>query len=169
MEGNLIQKVLFSREEVKEILDSCGEFKKVSTNNNQSYQNLYRRPSSSLIYIAKENQLIRDILLSKLNFFNIKSISYAINVLYYPTGTVFNRHSDGLYRYKTLVVQLSESTDYEGGELIVENSTASKDIGNVIIFDSSKLHEVKKVTSGERYSMSIWISPEDISTKKTII
>ena len=49
------------------------------------------------------------------------------------------------------------SDDYEGGELEIENDTPmTKEAGNLIFFPSFISHQVKPVTSGERFSLSNW-------------
>lgn len=63
-------------------------------------------------------------------------------------------------RKLTMVAQLSEPEDYEGGALEVMPSnavlTANKSRGTVTMFPSYLLHRVTPVTSGERYSLTIW-------------
>jgi len=66
-------------------------------------------------------------------------------------------------------IQLSDSSDYEGGELKfytgkksiytnkAEGDTAKKDKGTIIFFPSHVLHEVTPVTKGTRYSLVSWI------------
>ena len=63
-------------------------------------------------------------------------------------------------RKLTIVVQLSESSCYEGG-LLQTNAdghvaTASQAIGSALILPSFVLHHVTPVTRGERYSMTLW-------------
>ena len=76
---------------------------------------------------------------------------------------------DGLeHRSLTLIVQLSDSKDYEGSDLIV-NKNASKEIRNLILFDSGLLHEVTELTKGKRNVLVSWITNKEISKKKTYI
>ena len=62
----------------------------------------------------------------------------------------------------SLSVQLSDPKDYKGGDLILhtsENKTVmSKEQGMLILFPSYTLHEVKKITKGERNSLVGWIT-----------
>jgi predicted 2-oxoglutarate/Fe(II)-dependent dioxygenase YbiX len=45
-----------------------------------------------------------------------------------------------------------------------------KGVGNLFIFNSSILHKVKPIISGERYSLVSWIALKEISNfKKTLI
>ena len=74
----------------------------------------------------------------------------------------FFKDSHGKVRKLSMSVQLND--DYEGGELQVARisrgeiqiDTMEKAKGTVIVFPSSLEHQVKKVTSGERYSLVAW-------------
>jgi len=81
-------------------------------------------------------------------------------------GGHFAWHSDigdGLLarqRKLTLVLQLSTSKSYEGGDLQVMPSAnvliANRDQGCVSIFPSFSLHQVTPVTKGIRHSLTVW-------------
>jgi len=62
----------------------------------------------------------------------------------------------------SVVIQLSDEDDYEGGELQFMTGknirSAPKNKGNVIIFPSFFLHRVTPVTKGVRKSLVIWVS-----------
>ncbi len=78
----------------------------------------------------------------------------------------FDWHSDigeGLLarqRKLTMVIQMSEPSDYTGGllELMPSNSVIAADQrrGAVTFFPSYMLHRVTPVTSGERFSLTTW-------------
>lgn len=78
----------------------------------------------------------------------------------------FDWHSDigaGQFAGKrklTIVVQLSDASDYEGGVLEVQPSTAlvsaQKNRGTATVFPSYLLHRVTPVSKGERYSLTVW-------------
>lgn len=63
-------------------------------------------------------------------------------------------------RKLSMSVQLSEASDYEGGELEFADSTAPapKEIGSLIVFPSYLPHRVHPVTRGVRKSMVSWIA-----------
>ena len=83
----------------------------------------------------------------------------------------YNWHEDitwcnqNMYHRKlSFSAQLSDSNDYEGGDLVFdlpEELTPAKDamrkLGTVIIFPSFLRHMVTPVTKGERHSMVSWI------------
>jgi len=66
------------------------------------------------------------------------------------------------YRKLSFSLQLSEDTDYEGGDLLYHlqetPATAIRKQGTINLFPSFTLHEVTPVTKGIRYSLVGWIS-----------
>ena len=70
-----------------------------------------------------------------------------------------NMQSDVPPRKLSMTVQLSDPSEYTGGELQLhdgEVQTAVNSRGHVIIFPSYVLHRVQPVTSGIRRSLVIW-------------
>jgi len=104
---------------------------------------------------------------SEFNFIwhNIKSklpeyqpVEYRI--LRYRTGGYMVRHHDGpnpkaSQTNSSLVIQLSDLSDYKGGDVIVGKSLYELSPGDGIIYNYGEAHEVKKVTSGNRYVLNI--------------
>jgi PKHD-type hydroxylase len=102
---------------------------------------------------------------------------YFIEPLQY---TVYNESNSGFYtthydcrtkpqiptdRKLSFTIQLSDPSEYDGGELVLytpKEYVARKDIGSIIVFDSSVLHEVKPVTRGTRISLVGWVSGPQI-------
>jgi PKHD-type hydroxylase len=64
-------------------------------------------------------------------------------------------------RKLSVVVQLSDPSEYEGGDLLLYTShdpiKINKQKGMVTMFPSYTLHEVTPVTKGERYSLVAWV------------
>lgn len=65
-------------------------------------------------------------------------------------------------RKLSIVLQLSDPTEYEGGQLLLyqnaqEPISIPKQKGMTIMFPSYTLHEVTPVTKGERYSLVAWV------------
>ncbi len=64
-------------------------------------------------------------------------------------------------RKLTMVVQLSEPSDYTGGALELQPDAnireSDRTRGSAVLFPSFVLHRVTPVTSGERYSLSTWV------------
>ena len=86
--------------------------------------------------------------------------------------TVYNSNDEGHYdwhvdmgpgkarRKLSLVCQLSDPSEYEGGELQINTGkvlVAEKEKGTVILFPSYLLHRVTPVTKGIRRSLVLWI------------
>jgi len=44
----------------------------------------------------------------------------------------------------------------KGGKLVVEKEIYDLDVGDVFVFDSSKLHSVTPIVKGERLSLNLW-------------
>ena len=82
-----------------------------------------------------------------------------------PSGN-YKKHIDrylGIFTRKlSLTIQLSDSSSYKGGDLLLYDSpnprSCPKEQGKLILFPSYVLHEVKPVTKGERYSLVAWIT-----------
>ena len=73
-----------------------------------------------------------------------------------------------------MVIQLSDETQYTGGELKVWKKdgtiiTASKHIGNTILFNSDLLHEATSITSGTRYIWITWLRFNHFKKPKQLI
>ena len=82
-----------------------------------------------------------------------------IRLTRYKVGDYIGNHQDvgDMERKLTIVIQLSDPKDYEGGELIVEGKKACDLQGAVLVHDPIKdWHEVKPVTKGTRYTVVIW-------------
>ena len=78
----------------------------------------------------------------------------------------YSKHVDNrvnaLVRKLSLSIQLTDSKEYEGGELYLYNSDKGelmdKTQGTLIMFPSYVLHEVMPVTKGERNSLVTWVT-----------
>jgi len=85
---------------------------------------------------------------------------------YKAPGGNYGKHVDSAYgitiRKLSITIQLSEPYKYEGGELCLYNTEKPiilpKKQGQVIMFPSYVLHEVKPVTKGERISLVVWLT-----------
>lgn len=73
----------------------------------------------------------------------------------------------GTIRKISLVAQLSDPEDYEGGDLLIESPASDQDPvvlsekafrpkGSVIVFPSFLRHKVSPVTRGKRHSLTTW-------------
>lgn len=82
-------------------------------------------------------------------------------------GDFYDYHLDidgsyGVQRKISIVVQLSDEKEYEGGELELKTSrnsyVADKSKGCILMFPSFCLHKVHPVTKGKRNSLVLWVS-----------
>lgn len=168
----MIQKVLFSKKETESIKNLAETYNKAEVYSNgeikvkESVRNSYKYPFN-------DNSVFKNIIVPKLADLGIVDIGYESMLLKYTKGHYFIRHQDRLStsgnRKKTLVIQLSSADDYDGGELKVLDETASKELGNVILFDAADFHEVKKIKSGTRYCFLAFLEQSDLVVKKNIL
>ena len=64
-------------------------------------------------------------------------------------------------RIVSLSVQLSEEDDYDGGELQIGLTNATKAQGSAIVFPSYQTHTVHPITRGTRISLVAWVIGAD--------
>ncbi len=111
---------------------------------------------------------------SYIDLTNIAEIQYAR----YETGNFFRKHNDTIYadghtkRVLTCSINLSEESEYYGGDLVVfdnkgnEISKLGKEIGSFIIFPATFFHEACVVESGTREAIVTWIHTDDNTFKR---
>jgi len=90
----------------------------------------------------------------------------------YGEGEKFDTHVDNAIRMKrgtdfrirsdlSATVFLNDPTDYDGGELVVEDTFGEHKVklaaGDMILYPASSLHHVTPVTRGERLCSFFWI------------
>ena len=112
----------------------------------------------------------------------ITKLGWEFIVQKYNVGFEFKPHIDDVLspdrktikriRHFTILIQLSELSEYDGGELWVndtEDIKVNQQIGNVSIFDQARLHWVTPITSGERWSCTIFLEEDSVTIKKKLI
>lgn len=89
----------------------------------------------------------------------------------YGAGEAFGAHVDGAMRFLpngqrmrtdlSCTLFFSEPTEYEGGELVIEEAFGARRIklpaGHMILYPATSVHRVTPVTSGERISSFFWL------------
>ena len=114
---------------------------------------------------------IRNLLESNINVKNSIFPAKIFNILFTRTGPgmFYGPHNDTPYlptgrRDLSFTLFLSEKKDYEGGELILYIPPERKQIklnpGEMIVYPTKYLHEVKEVTQGERMVCVGWIESQ---------
>lgn len=89
----------------------------------------------------------------------------------YQQGGHFGNHVDGAIQYEALTrlpvrtdvsttVFLSEPEEYDGGELVVEDTYGCHEVklaaGDAIVYPATSLHRVEPVTKGQRFAAFLW-------------
>ena len=159
---------VLSKEDCEWIKSLCTDFKpsEVVYNDDKGTRTInkkFRSSKTCFVNLSKEDEMK---LLSKLEFLGINSlpsIKNEIQLLEYNEGDFFDKHKDGVKRYKTLLIQLSGESDYLGGELYVEDLLASKKQGSVVLFNSDTSHQLNVVTWGRRYVLVVWLLKENFN------
>lgn len=78
----------------------------------------------------------------------------------YVEGDLFEYHTDSYFnlsqkvdRKLNLIIQMSDSDEYEGGDLMVGHFQCSRKKGTAIMFPACGLHCITPITKGTRYSL----------------
>lgn len=158
-----MQKKLFAKEECVSILNS------VSNSIGSSSLELSDRKYTEWLIV--DNNIL-NLILNKLSIFNVKKIKEG-RILRYDVGCFFNKHVDMWekypHRYKTVIIQLSDSNEYEGGDMTYGNNILDKSIGNTVIFNSDIEHGMSIIKSGTRYAFVIWLERGDFGIQKDFL
>lgn len=147
---------------------------KVGGNLNEDELKEYRRSKVSWLYCEKESRWIFEKLsdiVSTLNYdyynFDIVGFGEPLQLTNYDQSELgmYTWHEDynaTISRKLSVVLQLSDPKDYEGGNLQIMSGknilTVPKQRGLVAVFPSYVLHQVTPVTQGSRQSLVGWVS-----------
>lgn len=169
------QEIILTNEECDWILQSAGEYHRGGiTRDGEAVEIDEMRTCYEFTFV--DNQELYNLLFPKLQKFGIKSLPSNMTVVRYDKGQEFKAHLDrGVGhgdRIKTVSIQLSESSDYKGGDFIVmvrnkiikekRQELVNRDKGSVVIFESDLLHYVTEVLDGTRYALVFWLKAENI-------
>ena len=179
----MIEKVLFTEEECEQIMNlEGGKWFESKTVNRQDQElhsiNPFRISTQRQVLIPKDSFITE-----RLKQFGVKKIvniqkfrhqeefdnnSYDRNlasILKYTKGGKFKRHQDRgskgtEWRYRTILIQLSNEDEYEGGDLVLKQSDKDNHYklgrGDIIVFPSWMLHKVTPITKGKRRVVVGW-------------
>lgn len=90
------------------------------------------------------------------------TLEYPHYYTHYDVGGFHSLHTDppneNFNRQYVIIIHLSDPSDYEGGDLLVNKEVTPKEKGMAILFNGLKPHEVTKVTKGERIILSECVS-----------
>lgn len=97
--------------------------------------------------------------------FDVRHFGEGFQFTEYQEGMFYDWHQDyGAEKFSnrklSMVVNLSESDAYEGGDLeffCLKDKRLPRSIGSVIVFPSFEPHRVTELVSGTRYSLVSWV------------
>lgn len=171
--------MLLSKEECKYVLSFWNESKSIASSKYlegkiDEVNTIKFRTRVSGRYLDTDNPTLRNFLLNKLSPIGIVSLPDYVKIARYCKGDYFEPHHDFNFYgngavFKTLVLQLTDQEDYEGGTLYVLDEPQSRTQGDYSLFLSKELHEVKLLTKGTRYSLTYHLSEKNFIYQKTII
>jgi len=123
---------------------------------------IYRRLDSSLSLALKHYSEV----LYPFAKNNIKGREQSIHILRYTDDGFLPAHQDQGVSSRVLSAVTYLNDDYEGGEIEFVNSNVriKPPAGSIIFFPSNFLyvHEVHKMTSGQRYALPYWFHNREI-------
>jgi PKHD-type hydroxylase len=178
VENFAFAKNVFTKEECELIISIAQKEKKLTGKIGGHLRNIINKNirNSKITWIEanKDTKFIFDKITNaalelNINFFNFELYGFNENLQFTeynaPDGH-YEKHIDKDYnrvvRKLSVTVQLSDPSNYEGGELEFHLGSnpkvAEKEQGSLIAFPSYVLHQVKPVTKGTRYSLVGWIT-----------
>ena len=130
-----------------------------------TYYNIYRNKSVKWIFDKITEYLLVDQNIEIIKPFDI------IHLHKYEAGNEFERHRDIYYPNQTLNVGVCLNDDYVGGDFILygPEEVIPKVKGTIYSFKNTREHEVKKIESGLRYSLIIFLYRDNIKSKPNLI
>jgi predicted 2-oxoglutarate/Fe(II)-dependent dioxygenase YbiX len=172
--------VMFSNEECLDISNSADVFEDSKLDiliGNKKYGSevdYKKRKSIQSKKVAKVGSLIYDRIRDIIDTFGYELIvdEFNYDIIKYDEGSFLYKHKDGdgySLRVLSIITQLSDDTDYVGGDLLFwENDTQkvlnrTKGVG--IIFKHNVYHEVTMVTSGKRVSFVCFLETGHVRKK----
>jgi PKHD-type hydroxylase len=167
----------FSEEEINKIEETVKQYQLKDGVVSNRIDKSYRSSKISWIPYSEENKWLYKKIGSLVNTANENMWNFSImgmkeSVQYGEYHASENGHYDWhmdlggkiINRKISITVQLSDPSEYEGGELQFmlgrSITTAPKAKGNVVVFPSYFLHRVTPVTKGVRKSLVLWVSGE---------
>lgn len=134
---------------VKNNLQLSGDSPIVQELQNVVFQALLRNP---LFQMAVRPKIVRPIIFSRYQ----PGMSYGLHVDNALMGDRTLNRSD-----VSLTLFLNSPSDYEGGELVIDTSLGEQSFklnaGSMVVYPSSTLHQVKPITTGERFAAITWV------------
>ena len=161
--------ISFTKEECEKIISLSNEFDKHSSSEwwesdetIYSAWHLYRSPLTEWIFVRLSEYLEQSTtirLTEPIDLIHLQNVQ---------TGNKFEPHVDKRSEYN---IGVCLNDDYGGGELICYNPkiVLPKICGVIYSFYGSRMHEVKEVTHGERWSLIAFIDKKKIKSNISLI
>ncbi len=158
---SLRKRLLLSPEWVDGKNTAKGQARDIKRNLQLKPSKVKDRFSEEIIEAIKENELIESYAFPS-KIFNILFSRVGV-------GMYYGSHVDAPYikqglRHLSFTIFLNDPNEYKGGELILnippERKTIKLNAGEIIIYPTTYLHEVKEVTEGERMVCVGWIQSQ---------
>jgi predicted 2-oxoglutarate/Fe(II)-dependent dioxygenase YbiX len=94
-----------------------------------------------------------------------------LHVHNYKKGDVFRKHKDNLYPTQIHNIGVCLNDDYDGGEFILHEpyEILPKKQGEIYTFPSLRIHEVKEILEGERWSIISFLHIHHLDLKKVFL
>ena len=174
----LQQKILFSKEECDYIINLSKELDEDKPYGYKDVVNNENLKISYSVWVINRNNKTQWIFDKIHTYFENKTnlkIKKELEKIYihkYIEGQQFEKHADTLYKTQIHNVGVCLNNDYDGGELVLYNPEEQlpKELGNIYTFSSQRIHEVKKIIKGERWSIIGFLHIDNINfSKKSII
>ena len=101
-------------------------------------------------------------------YINVNNNEYISNIHYinYKEGEGALPHVDYPASIKTFLILLND--DFEGADFYLENEHIPFSMGEILLFDSNLLHEVKPVTKGNREVLVVWMKWNNKNKKRLL-
>lgn len=165
----------FTDEEIQKIIDIglAEQVKKAEIANDKALDETVRKAEVSWISPNEETEWLFRKLTDCITNANAKFFNFHLMgmfeglqfTIYNGGGAKYEPHLDKVYtktaRKLSLVLQLSDPEDYEGGELKLHTGNdpivIEKEKGLLCCFPSYILHGVTPVTKGTRYTLVVWV------------
>jgi hypothetical protein len=167
---------IFSEEDCKNLINSINEFRVA-----ELYYNGNHGTKKSVIIPNQRNALKSELVLTKGSDFYYKINSLTEKVGYFLKSEEIKyqivKYEKGHFIYKhrhdmdggifiTVVIQLNDVDDYEGGDFVYwindSQKSLNKKIGYGILIGPEVEHEVTIVTNGSRHSFVLFLEYHDI-------
>lgn len=176
-ETYVLVKDSFTNQEIDDLIKKASSLKKEKGTLEKGNENTKIR-DSDIIWLKTDNKDYYDlyrklggIAIAVNNDFFHYNLTWMEDLQFteYTEGQYYTSHKDAGYdagyaRKLTLVMQLTDPSEYEGGELLLYDNTiekpsiADKTKGAITIFPGWIVHEVKPVTKGIRHSLVCWFN-----------